>query len=588
MIVLLLFAFLSGLVTIAAPCIWPLLPIILSSSILGSDHRRPLGITIGILISFGILTLTISYLVSVFRFDPSILRYIAVAVLLFLGVAMVVPLLTRIVEGWVSRFAGRFGQASGQQNPDFLHGLITGLSLGVVWTPCAGPILAAIATLAATRAVNSEIVLVTIVYLVGVGIPLFIFAWGGQRIVSKTRVFNKYTGIVQKFFGIIIILTALLIATNYDKVLQAKLLDVFPAYAKFVVDLESNDVVKKQLDLIRKDKKDDDMVGKPFSPMPVKKQNDLFNANFQAPELAGISNWLNSNKPLTLSELRGKVVLIDFWTYTCINCIRTLPHVTSWYEKYKDKGFVVIGVHTPEFEFEKKTENVEAAIKQYGINYPVPQDNDYKTWDAFNNRYWPAKYLIDKDGIVRYVHFGEGKYEETEKAIRLLLEEAGSQIKEDMSGLPDETPRARNSPETYLGSQRMKFYFPNGRLDNGTYKDLVTHSNIPTNSFTLGGDWEIMDEYSTSGQNAVLEYRFSASKVFLVMRPVGGDVEAVKVFLDGKLVDGLGSGSDPERGVVKIDSDRLYNLIDLAGNRGEYLLRLEFSPNIEIFAFTFG
>ncbi len=588
MVVLLFFAFLSGLVTIAAPCIWPLLPIILSSSILGNDHRRPLGITIGILISFGILTLTISYLVSIFKFDPNILRYIAVGVLLFLGLTMVIPPLTRMVEGWVSGFSGKLGMLGKTTSKDFLHGFITGLSLGVVWTPCAGPILAAIATLAATRTVNLEIVLVTIVYLIGVGIPLFIFAWGGQKIVSKTRVFNKYTGTVQKIFGVIIILTALLIATNYDKVLQVKLLDVFPAYTDFIVKLESNDVVSKRLNIIGGKDHKEDMIGKPFNPMPTKNaQDNLFNANFPAPELTGIVNWINS-EPLTLKGLRGKVVLIDFWTYTCINCIRTLPHVTSWYEKYKDQGFVVLGVHTPEFEFEKKTENVEAAIKQYGINYPVPQDNDYATWNAFSNRYWPAKYLIDKDGIVRYVHFGEGKYEETEKAIRILLEEAGSKVKEDMSDLPDETPRVRNSPETYLGSSRMQYYFPNGRIGNGSYKDLTISSNIPVNSFTLGGDWVVMDEYSTSGSNAALEYRFLANKVFLVMRPKNGSEGKVRVSLDGKPVDSSSSGKDVVNGFVPITSDRLYELIDLKGNRGEHLLRIEFSPGIEIFAFTFG
>lgn len=588
MTILLLFAFLSGLVTIAAPCIWPLLPIILSSSALGTGHKRPLGITIGILVSFGILTLTISYLVSIFRFDPNILRYIAVAVLLFLGLTMIIPPLARIVEGWVSGFSGRFGMLGRTTSTGFAGGFITGLALGVVWTPCAGPILAAIATLAATRTINFEIVLVTIVYLIGVGIPLFFFAWGGQRIISKTRVFNKYTGIVQKIFGIIIILTALLIATNYDKILQAKLLDAFPSYAQFIVDLESNDIVNKQLDAIRGNGKDDDIVGKPFHSVgDKKKQSDLFNANFSAPEISGITNWLNS-EPLTLLELRGKVVLIDFWTYTCINCIRTLPHVTSWYEKYKDRGFVVIGVHTPEFEFEKKTENVRAAIQQYNIKYPVAQDNDYETWDVFNNRYWPAKYLIDKDGIVRYVHFGEGKYEETERAIRLLLEEAGSKVKEDMLDLPDETPRVRNSPETYLGSQRMQYYFPNGRIENGSYKNLKTASNIPLNSFTLGGNWEVMSEYSTSDSNAVLEYRFLANKAFLVMRPKDGSEGKIRVLLDGKVVDNSNSGDDVANGFVPITSDRLYELIDLKDNRGEHLLRLEFSPGIEVFAFTFG
>jgi thiol-disulfide isomerase/thioredoxin len=333
------------------------------------------------------------------------------------------------------------------------------------------------------------------------------------------------------------------------------------------------------------------MTGKPFNPMPDKKTDDLFNANFPAPEITGITNWLNVEKPLMLRELRGKVVLIDFWTYTCINCIRTLPHVTSWYEKYKDQGFVVLGVHTPEFEFEKQTENVATSVKQYSINYPVAQDNDYRTWDAFSNRYWPAKYLIDKDGYVRYYHFGEGEYEETEKAIRLLLEETGSKIKEDMSDLPDETPKDRNSPETYLGSNRMEYYFPRGRLDNGEYQNLTISRDLPLNSFTLGGNWIISNEYSEAGREAILEYKFQANKVFLVMRPrdKATVVRQVKVFLDGREVSESNAGADVKSAVVKVSSDRLYELINLKGARGEHLLRLEFNvPGIEVFAFTFG
>lgn len=573
MTTLLLFAFLSGLVTIAAPCIWPLLPIILSSSIAGGDHRRPLGITIGILISFGILTLTISYLVSFFKFDPEILRYFAVAVLLFLGATMVIPPLTRVVEAFVSRFAGRFAGGTPGQAPvgGFLPGLLTGLSLGVVWTPCAGPILAAIATLAATRAVNLEIVLVTVVYLIGVGIPLFLFAYAGQKFITKSRFLNKYTGTIQKIFGVVMILTALLIATSYDKILQAKLLDAFPGYSQFVVNLESNDAVTKALDRIGG--RDSSMLGGSFNPMNDE-GDTIFNANSPAPELTGINNWLNSD-PLTLESLKGKVVLIDFWTYTCINCIRTLPHVTSWYEKYKDDGLVVIGVHTPEFEFEKDTKNVADALEKYNITYPVAQDNDYKTWRAFSNRYWPAKYLIDKNGTIRYYHFGEGKYDETERAIQLLLEETGRNVPQDFSTMPDESPTVRVSPETYLGSQRMEYLYPNGSTRNGE-QAFTLSPNIPVSTFSLGGTWDVQNEYSKSIKDSVLQIRFYAKNVFLVMRPISTESGTVKVYVDGTLEKTL-----------TIESDALYDLVKNP-EYGEHVLRLEFSPGIEVFAFTFG
>jgi len=575
MTILLFFAFVSGLVTILAPCIWPLLPIILSSTVT-REKRKPLGITLGIMISFALFTLTISYFVKLFNFDPDFLRLFAVIVIGFLGLTLVVPILSRILEGFVSRVSGIFGSSSSSHH-GFWGGLIVGFSLGLVWSPCAGPILATIATLAATRTVNFEIVLVTIVYVVGLGIPLFIFATIGSHLFTKTRFLSKYTGRIQQIFGVIMILTAVAIYTNYDKVIQVKLLDLIPSYSSFLYKLESADSVKEQLDKLR------DMKDEVKKSMPTKSNLTSFG---NAPEFVGITKWLNTDNALTINGLSGKVVLIDFWTYTCINCIRTLPFVTGWYEKYKDQGFVVVGVHTPEFEFEKKTENVLSAMKQYNIDYPVALDNDYATWNAYSNRYWPAKYLIDSKGVIRKVHFGEGEYEEMEKAIRELLEEAGNLVSEDMVQVTDQTPKTKNSPETYLGSNRMQYLYPNGSAGNGS-QTFSLSKNIPINSFSFGGEWMVDDEYSKAGENAVLEYNFFASKVFLVMKPTSLEAREVKVFLNGKLVDVLSKGEDVENGIIIVDKDRLYNLIELK-NTGKHLLRLEFTPGIEVFAFTFG
>ena len=574
MLILLFFAFISGLVTILAPCIWPLLPIILSSTVTG-EKRKPLGITLGIMISFALFTLTISYFVKLFNFDPDFLRLVAVIVIGFLGLTLIVPMLSRILEGFVSRVSGIFG-SSGASHHGFWGGLIVGFSLGLVWSPCAGPILATIATLAATRTVNFEIILVTIVYVFGLGIPLFIFATLGSHLFTKTRFLSKYTGRIQQIFGVIMILTAVSIYTNYDKVIQVKLLDLVPSYSNFLYKLESADSVKKQLDELKNMKEE--------AKKDMPKISSLTNFG-KAPDFVGINNWLNS-EPLTLKELRGKVVLVDFWTYTCINCIRTLPFVTGWYEKYKDQGFVVVGVHTPEFEFEKKTENVLQAIAQYKINYPVAQDNDYSTWNAYNNRYWPAKYLIDSKGFIRKVHFGEGEYEEMEKAIQDLLKETGNLVSSDTVSVPDQTPKARYSPETYLGSSRMQYLYPGDSKGAGNHIFTLS-KNIPTNTFSFGGEWMVDSEYSKAGKNAVLEYNFFASKVFLVMKPSSLEAGEVKVYLDGKLIDNLNSGIDVENGIVTVDKDRLYNLVQLK-NAENHLLRLEFSPGIEAFAFTFG
>lgn len=577
MLILLIFAFVSGLVTIFAPCIWPLLPIILSSTTTGG-HRKPLGITLGIMISFGLLTLSISYIVKIIPFDPNFLRYFAVFIITFLGLSLVIPKMTEILEVYVSRLSGKLNLGSKMNSSGFRSGFVMGLALGIIWTPCAGPILATIATLSATQAVNFNVILITFFYILGVGIPLFIFATIGKYIFSKTRVFSKYTGKAQQVFGVIMILTAILIATNYDKVLQAKLLDIFPSYSNFIVELETNDAVKKQLDTLKNG------VQKTLS----LNNNDLFNTNTPARDFTGITNWINTDKPLSIKELEGKVVLVDFWTYTCINCIRTLPYVTSWYEKYKDQGFVVIGVHTPEFEFEKDTGNVLNAIKQYKINYPVAQDNDYSTWNNYSNQYWPAKYLIDAKGNIRKVHFGEGEYEEMEMAIQTLLKEAGKDIKKDLSDLPDQTPKMRLSPETYLGADRMQYFFPT-KNTGLTIKEFNITEDIPLNYFSLGGSWNITRESAISGTNSSLIHNFYANKVFLVLRPGKSVTSKVKVYLDGKIVDNKNQGSDVVNGEITIDSDKLYNLIDLKGAPGSHILKLEFeNSDIEVYAFTFG
>ncbi|MBI4130313.1 cytochrome c biogenesis protein DipZ [Candidatus Roizmanbacteria bacterium] len=586
MIILLVFAFLSGLVTILAPCIWPLLPIILSASTSGGK-RKPLGITLGIIISFAVFTLTISYIVKIIPFDPEVLRYVAVGVIGVLGLMLVVPPLGRILEGYVSMLSGRVGgvgRLGKNQKEGFTGGLLVGLALGIVWTPCAGPILATIATLAATRAVTIEIVFVTLVYVIGVGIPLFFFAAFGQQLFTKSKRLNRYTGRIQQIFGVVMILTALSIATGYDRVLQAKLLDAIPSYSRFLNQLESNDSVKNQLDRLRgkEQMKKEDMK------FPTTEEFDRLPKLQKAPEFVGINNWLNTDEELSLEKLRGKVVLVDFWTYTCINCIRTFPHLKNWYETYKEDGFVIVGVHTPEFEFEKKTENVEMALKQYGLTYPVAQDNDYETWRAYDNHYWPAHYLVDKEGYIRYFHFGEGKYDETEKAIRELIAENGTEITKTASVMEDQTPKAQQTPETYLGLARMERLAATVSPQSGINVFPVEHQDPALHHFKFEGTWNLAEEYAESGENATLTLHFLADKVFLVITPRQKS-DQVRVLLDGKSISSGQEGIDVVDGLVVLDEARLYELVDLQGNRGEHILRLEFpDAGTQVFAFTFG
>jgi cytochrome c biogenesis protein CcdA/thiol-disulfide isomerase/thioredoxin len=572
MLLLLGFAFLSGLVTILAPCIWPLLPIILSSSAVNRSRTRPLGITLGIMLSFGVLTLFISYAVRLLHFDPNWLRLLAVIVIGFMGMTLAVPRLSGITESLVSRLSGRLGQKRTSQGSDFKSGFATGIVLGAVWTPCAGPILASIAALATLGMVNLNVILVTAAYVTGIGIPLFILAYSGQQIITSSKFFSKYTGRVQQIFGVVMILTAVAIYTNFDVYLQTQILDAFPVFNSSLANFGSNNAVARQLDILK---------GRLPSTRTVADPNQVLNADYPAPEIAGISTWLNlstSQQGLTLQDLKGKVVLIDFWTYSCINCIRTIPFLNSWYEKYQGEGLVIIGVHTPEFQFEHDTGNVLAAIKMFNIHYPVAQDNSYVTWTNYNNQYWPAEYLIDADGIVRRTHFGEGEYDKMEIAIQTLLTDAGKPTSGSLIDAVDQTPKYRISPETYLGSSRMEYYYPGSNIRNGIANHTVT-DNPPPERFSLGGEWTVSNQKAVTGNNAVLVYNFLASKVYLVLGPgTAGNQGKVKIFLDGKQIS-----------EETIDSNRLYTLVDLPGSPGRHILRLEFeNPGIEAYAFTFG
>jgi len=572
------FSFLAGFVTILAPCIWPVLPIVLSSSVAGGKgHSRPLGITLGVMISFSVFTLAISYLVKLFHFDPNTLRIIAVVIIVFLGLTMIIPTLSAKFEIFVNKLSNLFGQKT-NTNSGFLAGLITGLSLGIVWTPCAGPILATVATLAATGKFSLSVILVTVFYVMGVGVPLFTFGYGGAHLIKNLKGLNRFTGKIQKIFGVIMILAAIAIYTNYAQTLQLQLINQFPALGTVVNGFENSSLVGNQLNKLS---------GK--QSLPVVDTTGLFNIDTPAPDFTGITHWLNTNKPISIKDLRGKVILVDFWTYTCINCIRTLPFITGWYQKYKDDGFVVIGVHTPEFQFEHDTGNVQNAIKMFNIQYPVAQDNNYTTWNAYSNEYWPAEYLIDADGNIRRADFGEGEYDKMEKAIQALLMQAGNKVDTSLLNTQNQTPQSEISPETYLGSARMQYYFPNGSVGNGQ-QNFTLSDNLTQNSFSYGGTWTISDENAVASAGSTLNYNFKANHVYIILRPKAVGIQGqVKVYLDGKVITATNAGVDDGNGIINVTTDRLYDIVNIHGSSGNHILKLEFvTPGIQAYTFTFG
>ncbi|MBI4447854.1 thioredoxin family protein [Candidatus Woesearchaeota archaeon] len=317
----------------------------------------------------------------------------------------------------------------------------------------------------------------------------------------------------------------------------------------------------------------------------------------QAPEIIGIAGYINTEEGLKIADLRGKVVLVDFWTYTCINCLRTLPYLTAWDKKYRDKGLVIIGVHTPEFEFEKKYENVKAAVKKYGIEYPVVQDNDYATWRAYMNRFWPHKYLIDSEGYIRYDHIGEGAYEETERKIQELLSEINASV-EDMetTKLEDKTPQLPITPELYAG---YEFALKRGQdigNEEGMQPDKKTRYTLPSKieggTIYLEGEWQSnpddLELKWANGGSVVLE--FTANSVNIVAASPAQPLK-VEVFIDGKYINKEQAGTDvqfeKEKSFTTINEPRLYNLVD--GKFGTYTLKITAnSPGLSFNAFTFG
>jgi len=582
MFILILFAFVAGIVTILSPCILPILPIVLSGSVTGGKIR-PYGVIVGFIASFTFFTLFLSIIVKATGISASNVRLLSVFVLAVFGLTILIPRLQEIFEKLASRLTALAPKK--QENEGFLGGILIGISLGLVWTPCVGPILASVLTIAAGAAVGGEAILITLAFSFGTSIPLLLITHGGRTLLAKVPWLVKNSGKIQKAFGVLMIATALGIFFNLDRKFQAYILTKFPAYGAGLTAFENNKFVLTQLDRLEK-KSNEKKKG-------VERMIDFLDTDLgTAPELKPGGRWFNLpadrqiDSGLTMEELRGKVVLIDFWTYTCINCIRTLPYLKTWHYKYKDKGLVIIGVHTPEFEFEKDPQNVADAIKDFEITYPVMQDNDYATWNAYNNRYWPAKYLIDAEGKIYYTHFGEGAYNQTEKAIQTLLAKIDQDVSDTSIDNPDYSVSA-DTREAYLGYRRMEYLAPPQQVELFTPTQFKLPGTVPINTFAFDGVWRISDYYATPQLGSTLVLHFDAAQVFLVMKPKGPDAGQVNIIIDGNSA-GREAGADVINGIVTVDSDRLYKLIKL-DQQGKHILKLEFLDNhLELYAFTFG
>ena len=580
MIVLLFIGFVAGLIAGISPCILPVLPVVLAGWAdpvanaerpLAARRRRAVAVVLGLVVSFALITAVGSAVLSSLGLPQNLLRDIGLALIFVYGVALLIPNLERLLEKPFARFTRSGPRRDGSA-------FLFGLGLGAVFVPCAGPVLAAVTALGARHHATFYSVLLSFFFAAGAAVPLLTIALAGDRLIERNRGLSMRARRLRPLGGLLLIVMAGALALNLTTGLQ-KLL---PGYTTALQHhVEGNAFAFKELNKVEY----------PNASKAVKSTNNGSLTNCEqfaaegysqglskcgaAPQFTGITTWLNTPKdqPLSLNALRGHVVLVDFWTYSCINCQRTLPHVEAWYKRYHKSGFDVIGVQAPEFAFEHVISNIKSAVKSLGVKYPVAVDNDLATWTAYRNNYWPGEYLIDANGVIRHVDYGEGNYTADEDLIRSLLTKANPDLKlPPPTSVPDLTPTVETSPETYLGADRSQY------LDGAepvADEDALYHfpTSIPEFSYALSGRWLTEEQQIVSKASSQLTLNFLANDVYLVLNGHG----TIQVSLNGA----------PIKTIHVSGYARLYTLLEQKSD-SQGLLNLKFTPGVQAYDFTFG
>jgi cytochrome c biogenesis protein CcdA/thiol-disulfide isomerase/thioredoxin len=595
MIILLAFAFLAGAGTALSPCVLPVLPALLSAGGVGG-RRRPLGIVLGLSITFTVTIVGVAKVVDGVGLGSDPLRDVAIVVLLVFGVVLLMPGLADRIEAPLSRLA-RFGPRT--SGDGFWSGMLVGGALGFVYTPCASPILAAVISVSAA---SGKTILIALAYALGSALVLLAITLGGRRLFDRARRAGRGP-LLQRVLGTIMILTALAILTNEDVNFDQFIARHIPN-VNLTATLECSSTVTGRLHEITGRKQKfapangssacEGSSSKLHAAAPNASQASLLADAQQlpklgaAPEFTETQDWFNTpgNRPLSLASLHGRVVLVDFWTYTCINCIRTLPYLKAWDAAYRNEGLTIVGVETPEFAFEHEASNVSNAIDQFGLHYPVVQDNNMGTWNAYDNEDWPADYLIDADGQVRYMAVGEGDYSQTETAIRALLAEAGHSVggKSHPTGVI--VPSEVATPETYLGTNRAEGWIVPPKSGVHDYGPPASEG-LTLNEFAFSGTWNIAAQPAEALASGGIDLQFYAKNVYLVLSSPGERPLGVSVLLDGHPISARDAGADVHGGVVTVRRQRLYGLVSLPGDQ-QHRLSLRFAPGVTGYAFTFG
>jgi len=566
---LVLLGVVAGFLAGISPCILPVLPVVLVAGATSTRAAtqsaaddtppragvgRPVAVVAGLAVSFSVLILAGSEIISLLHLPQDSLRDAGIALLTLVGLGYLIPPLGALLERPFSKIRTRRPSGRG-------GGFVLGLALGLLYVPCAGPILAAITVVGATHRVGLTAVFVTAAFAVGTAIPLLAVALAGGQLSRRISMLRRHAQQARLVGGAVLIVMAVAIAFNTFQGLER---DV-PSYS---TALQGSAKVRSQLNAL---------TGVHATSLTNCNPNATALAECgPAPEFKGITTWLNTpgGKPLTMSQLRGKVVLIDFWTYSCINCQRVLPHVEAWYRDYAKDGFVVVGVHTPEFAFEHVVSNVRTEAADFGVRYPVAIDDNYETWNAYDNEDWPADYLIDAQGDVRYVHFGEGDYSTTEQLIRELLGDAHPGLRlPPPTNVPNLTPTGEMNPETYIGYERLQYLVGTDSFPENAPTVFHFPQTLPLGGLGLSGTWADHAQEATAGPGAELELGFFAKDVYLVL----GGSGTVEESINGRHTATINVGGVP----------RLYTLYR-ASTTGTGTLLLRVSPGVQAYDFTFG
>ncbi|MGK2880560.1 MAG: cytochrome c biogenesis protein DipZ [Mycobacterium sp.] len=557
---LILIGFVGGLITGVSPCILPVLPVIFfSAADTATRQRTPYFVITGLVCSFSTVTLAGSALLTLLRLPQDALRWVALVALVAIGLGLIFPRLDALLERPFSRLPQR--NLTGGRS-----GFGLGLALGVLYVPCAGPVLAAIVLAGATGQIGTETVALTLAFTVGAALPLLCFALAGRRITERVAAFRRRQRGIRVVAGVVTIALAVGLVFNLPALVQRAVPDYTSALQQEVGD---DAHIREQLNL---------------GGLITEQNAQLSNCSNGAPELEtcgpapdirGITAWLNTPEgaAVDLKSLRGKVVLVDFWAYSCINCQRAIPHLVDWYERYHDAGFEVIGVHTPEYAFERVESNVRSGTDQLGITYPVAMDNGYSTWTDYRNRYWPAKYLIDADGTVRHIKFGEGDYAVTEELIRELLAAADPTVElPSPVDASDTTPQAVTTPETYFSVGKMVNFGGTQIYDEGT-ATFTYPEDLAADSFALRGPWALDYQGVTAvGDDSAIKLNYSAAQVYLVV----GGTGTVSVTRDGITTE-IPIGGPPTLHQIVADSQPR-----------SATLEVRLSQGLQAFSFTYG